>query len=159
MKNLIFIALVIVSSFTVQAQEDIMFTATRHALVETDVTIDQAGNEDRNATFAKGAFGETLQYTTKPTQSAVYHQNAKRIQARHTGFNVELTVSTNALSQDNIIFKYFGKIQVEEVANGYSYQVGGFKNEAAAQNFIANVLNNRYENAKVITFENGKRTK
>ena len=158
MKNLIIIALAIISSFSVQAQEDIMFTATRHALVETDVEIDNSGNEHRNATFAKGAFGETLQYTTKSDKS-VYHQNAKRIRTTHTGFNVELTVSTNALSQNNIIFKYFGEIQVEAVANGYSYQVGGFKNEAAAQNFIANVLNNRYENAKVITFENGKRTK
>lgn len=74
-----------------------------------------------------------------------------------TGYSVQLIEVDKELNDKHSLFQNFGDIKVEKVDGMFYYLVGDFTSEAAAQEFIDNVIADRYAGAIVARYENGIR--
>jgi hypothetical protein len=76
----------------------------------------------------------------------------------YSGFKIEIFKSTEPLPADHDIFFQHGNVSVEEVRkNEYSYTLGDFDEQEDASIFMQDFLLQRYPDARVIEYEEGKR--
>ena len=154
MKNFIIIIIALTASFASFAQ-----TATTATASSTTFAADLAEQG------AVGAFGEKLMAdvvetnTTNNTNELVkgFKRIAKPLAENFTGITVQITTSDRQLNENDKLYTQFGGVKVMEMLNPkYCYFIGEFNTEAGAQQYIDQIIGNRYPNAKVVTFKDGK---
>ena len=74
-----------------------------------------------------------------------------------SGYTIVIASSDVELSDDDAIFQSFGEVIVSEVNGTFFYQVGQFKTEQSASDFLTKVIASRYPAAEVVNYENGER--
>lgn len=156
MKNLFLVALTILSTLTIKAQDDeILFTASQNAMIETNMTVNANDNEYRSPKATKkGAFGEAVYANPIDT---TYFRKPKEVKNTFSGFSIQLTTSKIPLARTDAIFYYFGGIKVENTDNGFAYLIGNFKSRRSAEKYLYRVLVTRFPKAKIIQYKQGKR--
>ena len=145
MKNLLVLTLCIILGLSAQAQEDMMFTASRNSLIETNISINNNNEFKSPETTSNkiGAFGELL---------------TNNNQEDFTGFSIKLLTTTNALPEDANVFYFFGDVKVEQTSrNEFNYIVGNFKTKQAAKKFMDTYLMQHYTSSTIIEYKNGER--
>ncbi len=82
----------------------------------------------------------------------------KSIPQGYEGYKVEILSSPAALDKNHYIFQRHGNIHVDrQDKSNHSYMIGDFPTEASANNFLKKVIIERYPEARVIRYANGKR--
>jgi len=74
-----------------------------------------------------------------------------------TGYTVVIASSDVELADDDAIFQSFGEVIVTEVNGTFFYQVGQFKTEQSANDYMTKVISSRFPAAEVVNYENGAR--
>ncbi len=82
----------------------------------------------------------------------------KKLNKDFTGFKVQIVISTYELPLSHEIFSRHGNIMLEETNKGtYAYLLGKFNNKSDASDFMNRVLSERYANARVVEYLEGRR--
>jgi len=82
----------------------------------------------------------------------------KMLTRNYSGYRVEFYSSPFELPSSHKIFSQHGNITKEEKKDGtYAYLLGNFNDPKDAQRFLINVIQARYNTAKVIHYRNGNR--
>jgi outer membrane protein OmpA-like peptidoglycan-associated protein len=82
---------------------------------------------------------------------------ATLISAIYTGYMIEMFTSVDELPNDHKVFKDYGKVYLDDTGIAFSYMLGEFETEEAAQKFIKSVIHYTYPDAKVIKYKEGDR--
>lgn len=86
-----------------------------------------------------------------------YHRT---LSATYTGFAIELIQSEIPLNRNYLVFKQFGRIYYEKLADGkgYAYCIKvPFDEQSAVERFLQSTVLHRAPEAKIIRYKNGKR--
>lgn len=87
-----------------------------------------------------------------------YVKAPKKLSRDFTGFKVQIVISTYELPLSHEIFSRHGNIVLEETNKGtYAYLLASFKNKEEATEFMNRILSERYTNARVVEYVNGRR--
>ncbi len=114
-----------------------------------------------------GAFGEVIG-AEKGTRVAVdynspeYIRRPKALANDFTGYKIELmTVFNQPLALNDELFQQFGGIAIEQrTDNSFTYLLGGnFENKKAADQFLTQIVQAKYPNAKTVKYKNGQQVK
>lgn len=96
--------------------------------------------------------GETL------VKSADALARTNDIPPYYTGYKIEFITAFSELPASHKIFQRHGNITMERRPNGlFSYLIGDFTSAEIGQKFIAESMLDRYPNATLIVYNNGKR--
>jgi len=83
----------------------------------------------------------------------------QNVPSAYTGFLVEFYRSNGNLPAAHSIFKKHGNIKTDTLGDGSkSYMLGDFKNKMDAEKFLRFIVSPQYQNAKVITYQDGSRS-
>lgn len=82
---------------------------------------------------------------------------ATLISVIYSGYMIEMFTSVDELPNDHEVFKRHGKVFLDDTGVAFSYMLGEFATEEAAQKFINTVVHYSYPDAKVIKYKEGKR--
>lgn len=144
---------VLTFSTNVQAQEEIMFTASRTAIAAPDAEMNTA----KSGSVARiGAFGEIIDYKSNIETASEYYRKPQLLETNYTGISVQLIASEQALDTNHDVFQQFGNVKVGYNEGQFTYLITNFEDTAAANDFIKKVLKGRFPNAKVVNMENGQ---
>lgn len=172
MKNLSFLFTVLMMGFTSQMIGQEAMTRSLSQTQTTTVTRTGAFGEvlsmneepTNNSTQKDGTVKymdmmetETETKVTPPVSKAVIFHGAKAI-TNESGFYIQLSITTEALDKTHSIFQEFGNLKVQEMEDSiFCYLIGNFTTEAAAQNFLKNVILARYPDAIIVELKKGER--
>lgn len=82
----------------------------------------------------------------------------KKLPADFTGFRIEIMATEEPLPENHDIFFQHGNLALEKLGEkAYSYTLGQFPSAGEAGEFMAAFLQQRYPNARVIEYLEGKR--
>ena len=97
---------------------------------------------------------------TGETVAKTYGGNVVQILPRgYTGFMVEIVRSKTELDSENAIFDRHSNIMLDRLGNGHaSYLLGDFDERSDAEWFLDNVVLKLYPKARIITFDEGRRS-
>jgi len=108
--------------------------------------------ENKKITPPDPQFGETL------VKSASNLTRTNDILPNYTGYKIEFITAFTELPSSHEIFQRHGNITMERRPNGlFSYLIGDFTSDAVGQKFLEESLLDRYPNAMLIAYKNGKR--
>jgi hypothetical protein len=94
----------------------------------------------------------------EPVASADQLPPVPEVRKDFSGYKIELMTATEALPPDHELFFRHGAVQVEPRPTGsFAYVLGAYETEEDAQKFYDAFLANRYEEGRVVKFEEGKR--
>jgi len=108
---------------------------------------------------AMGAFGEIVGQARGGEDNAPdYIRRPKAFPKDFTGYKIELfTVFNKELSLNDELFKKFGGILIEKrTDNSYTYLLGEYKDKAAVEKFLEQVILPKYATAKGVKYKNGE---
>ncbi|MEM6321203.1 MAG: OmpA family protein [Bacteroidota bacterium] len=110
-------------------------------------------NEDEKIQAAAAPkIGETVVATA--TTSA----RTRPISTTFTGYKIEFKTAFQELPANHEIFSRHGNIVMQQLPNGmYSYLLGNFSSDQEAATFLEEALRNRYPDARLVYFQNGRR--
>lgn len=128
----------------------ILFTATKAELVVNT-----------------GAFGEVVGMEKGRAykvdfNSPEYVRRPKVLAQDFSGYKIELvTVYNQPLALNDELFQQFGGITyIQRTNNSYTYLLGGnFEDKRAVEQFLHQIVQSRFPNAKAIKFKKGKQVK
>lgn len=106
-----------------------------------------------------GAFGEIVGEARGSRDVAPeYIRKPKVFPKDYTGYKIELfTVYNKELSLNDQLFKTFGGIMIEKrTDNSYTYLLGEYKDKAAVENFLKQVILSKYPDAKGVKYKEGE---
>lgn len=155
MKKLTLIIIATLSITLAHAQSNVISSANNALIEDLDINV-------------VGAFGEILteensiKNNTPKTEHLVpgFYRAAKPIADNFTGYTVQILTTNRELDKEDELFVNFGGIMIQEnLYPRYSYLVGKFRTKEGAEKYVNTVISERYSNAKVIAFKNGKRVK
>lgn len=159
MNQLIITASLLFIIFSTQNQISAQQATSPKSEIIENVKIDPSQNASKGAQY--GAFGEII--TKKPVkkgnQSDAIYKMAKPIASDFTGYFVQVLTNTQPLEISSQLLTSFGTVYLEQLPNEFAYLLGPFSTTKSAANYKKNIIGNRYPNAKVIGYKNGKRMK
>ena len=117
---------------------------------------------------AKGTTEQKVEAPIKPdsplatagSAAKTYGGNVVQILPRgYTGYMVEIVRSKTELDSENAIFDRHSNIMLDRLGNGHaSYLLGDFDDRNDAKWFLDNVVLKLYPKARIITFDEGRRS-
>jgi hypothetical protein len=125
-------------------------------------SLSQSLDQQKSGTEAIGAFGEVITLegndaAAKHVKNQLHFHCAKTL-SNETGFFVQLIVSQEELSKEHPLFQEFGNVKLEIASNPkYCYLIGQFATEKGATDFLNKTIIERYPDAVIVSFKEGKR--
>jgi len=118
-------------------------------------------------TVNTGAFGEVVGMEKGKSvkvsfDSPEYVRRAKVLADDFSGYKIELvTVYNQPLALNDELFQQFGGITyVQNSNNSYTYLLGGnFEDKKAVVQFLEQIVQPNFKNAKAVKFQNGQQVK
>lgn len=147
MKNIIIIIILTVTVvFNTNAQNNTLNTSFNSTVVYSNDSNKVEENTEKSGTLK--------------TDWEDVARMAKPMQNNYTGYKVELLGSYEPLKASHAIYSQFGKVELEKTIEGafsFYYLIGDFKDEAAAEKFMNQVIINRFPGARVVRYKKGQR--
>ncbi|MCP3930516.1 MAG: OmpA family protein [Bacteroidetes bacterium] len=138
--------------------------------IEQNTTIEvekKSENENFDEIFEPSKHQKILKETSIPDTkeqageleiSVEQSPNLSDLPSDFTGYKVEIITVAEKLKPDHKIFTQHGNIIIENKNNGeFSYLLGSFIERGKAQNFLNDLLIQRYPRAKVVQYVKGER--
>ena len=93
----------------------------------------------------------------KPVKTSVSTKKIQTLGLDYTGYMVEILTNPKALGGSNEVFTRFDNLTLETTKKGITYYAGSFAKLLEVENFYINEVKERYPNARIVRFANGKK--